>query len=36
MLLDRGAAATRRNVLIGLVIVQITLASYFIGAPRLI
>jgi hypothetical protein len=36
MLLDRGAASTRRNVLIGLVIVQITLAVYFIGMPRLI
>ncbi len=36
MLLDRGAASTRRNVLIALVIVQITLAFYFIGVPRLI
>ena len=36
MLLDRGAASTRRNVLIGLVVVQITLAFYFIGVPRLI
>jgi hypothetical protein len=36
MLLDRGAASTRRNVLIGLVAVQIALAVYFIGVPRLI
>jgi len=36
MLLDRGAASTRRNVLVGLVVVQIVLAFYFIGMPRLI
>jgi GT2 family glycosyltransferase len=36
MLLDRGAASTRRNVLIGLVIVQIILAFYFIGIPQVI
>jgi hypothetical protein len=36
MLLDRGAASTRRNVLVGLVAVQITLAIYFIATPHLI
>jgi len=36
MLLDRGAASTRRNVLVGLVVIQIVLAFYFIGVPQLI
>jgi len=36
MLLDRGAASMRRNLLVGLVALQAVLAFYFVGLPRLI
>jgi hypothetical protein len=36
VLLDRGSASTRRNVILALVAVQLGLASYFIGIHRLI
>jgi hypothetical protein len=36
MLVDRGDASTRRNLLLGLVLVQVVLVFYFVGIPSLI